>query len=206
MGLQAILDAIHRAGDEQVKEIEARTQVEVARILAQADREADAIRREACQSELNFAARERARIVQQAHGTRLRLLEDAHQKFVNEVLDCTRVRLEGLRTDPRYADLLRRLISEALSTLQGILEVSEKPCIEANQQDEPLLENIVSDIGIPLVITYSLQAGNGIIARSQDGRIVVDNRFETRLERAKLHLYHILVRAAEGELLSHVWL
>jgi vacuolar-type H+-ATPase subunit E/Vma4 len=55
-----------------------------------------------------------------------------------------------------------------------------------------LLEGLLLDLWLELPISYELNCWGGLIVKSEDGRVVVINSLETRLERAIPFLGHYL--------------
>jgi vacuolar-type H+-ATPase subunit E/Vma4 len=57
----------------------------------------------------------------------------------------------------------------------------------------------LTDLGLTLPINYNLDCWGGLIAQSEDGRVVVINTLETRLERAIPYLRRYLAALYEEE-------
>lgn len=184
MSLEAILAAIRASGQRQVDENEQRAQDQAKAILADAREEAEVLRREARERAVMPAYRERARIIHRARMERLREAGDAREAAIDTALERASQCLAGLRADPGYPAILRRLTEEALSELQGSLEDVSRARLEADPRDEALLQRILCELDLKLCVDYRLNCWGGLIARSVDGRVVVINTLESRLERA----------------------
>src|SRR5574341_33592 len=180
MSLEAILEAIGEAGDAQVSEIEARTRTQVYEILANARVEAEEIEDEAYNAAFTPSAKERARIVHKARLEAMRIIGEARETLVDMTLERTRGALAGLRTDRQYPDVLCRLLEEALAELSSSLESEAKIHMEADQRDKALVESLLRHLVVDLDVDYTQDCWGGLIARSEDGRVVVDNLLETR--------------------------
>lgn len=192
MSLQAILDAILAAGEAEVREIEARAREEIEEILAQAEAEVQRLRKEGHSATSARAAQERARIMYRAQLKTMQIVGDARQVLVDTALERTRDRLARIRTDPVYPAVLRCLTQEALVSLEGSLEAAGSASLEADPRDKALLESILLDLGVAIPTSYELDCWGGVMARSQDGRIVVVNTLEARLERATPYLRRMM--------------
>lgn len=184
MSLEAILEAIHDTGDAQVGEIEARTRTQVYEILANARVEAEDIEEEAYNNAVAPAAKERARIIHRARLEAIRLVGEAREALVDMTLERARGALAGLRTDRQYPEVLCRLLEEALAELRSSLEHEAKIHVEADRRDRAILESLLKHLDVDLEVSYTQECWGGLVARSEDGRVVVDNLLETRLERA----------------------
>lgn len=198
MSLQAILEQILATGDAQVQEIERETQAQVGEILAHARMEADRIEEDARDTSSAPAARERARIIHHARLEALRLIGSVQEDLVDSALTQTRERLAAIRSKPSYPDVLRQLTHEALDELTAPGR-EEKPVLVADTRDQPLLENNLDDLTLDLHVSYDLTCWGGLIAKSEDGRVVAINTLEARLERAMPFLRGYLAGLFEGE-------
>lgn len=184
MSLQAILAAIQASGDAQVAIVEQEAAAQVGRLRAEARSEAQQLQAAARARELQPAARERARVVQQARLETLCAVGQVREALIDAALAEARRRLAAQRDDPGYPNLLRRLVQEALDALAQSLGPVEQAQLEADPRDRELLGQIMQELGLNLAVSYNADCWGGVIARSGDGRIVVYNTLQSRLERA----------------------
>jgi len=200
MSLEAILAAIRASGERQVDENEQRAQDQAAAILADARQDAEALRREVRERVVAPAYRERARIIHRARMECLRKEGDAREAAIDTAFERASQCLAGLRGDPGYPAILRRLTEEALNELHGSLEDVSRARLQADPRDEALLQSILCERDLRLSVDYRLNCWGGLIARSADGRVVVINTLESRLERAMPALRRYLATLfEEGE-------
>ena len=201
MSLQAILDKIHIAGEVQVQEIERESQAQVGEILARARMEAHQNEEDARAASSAPAARERARIIHHARLEALRLVGHVREELVDDALTQTREQLAAIRAKPSYVDVLRQLTLKAFSELTAP-EREEKAVLVADPRDQTLLEDILNELDLNLRVSYDLSCWGGLIAKSEDGRVVAINTLETRLERATTFLRGYLAALFEEERLD----
>ena len=195
MALQAILEKIRAAGDVQIQEIEKNALAQVHEILAQARMEAQQIEEDSSANVSTPAVAERARILHRARLESLRIVGDVMDDLVDTALTRARERLASIRADPCYPDVLRTLTEEALAELAS----DGNAQLLADPRDERWLKNILSDMKLELPVRYELNCWGGLIAKSADGRVVVINTFEARLERAMIFLRRYLAALFEEE-------
>jgi len=198
MSLQAILEQIHVAGDVRVREIERETQAQVGEVLARARMKAHQIEEDARAASSTPAARERARIIHHARLEALRLVGNVREELVDSALTQTRERLATIRTNSSYADVLRQLTHEALTELTAPGR-KEKAVLVADSRDRKLLEGILADLDLDLHVSNDLTSWGGLIAKSEDSRVVAINTLEARLERATPFLRGYLAALFEEE-------
>lgn len=199
MSLLAILDAIHASGQAQVRKIENRAYRQIHEMRVNARLDAVEIEDENRSAVVAPAIRERARILHRARLEALQITGNGREALVDSVLDQTRGHLDGLRTDAAYLAVLRRLTQEALDELAVSLEKPRKARLEADPRDRKQMECILSDIGLNLEVSYCLNCWGGLVAKSQDSRVVVINTLEARLERATPYLRRYLAALFEHE-------
>ena len=197
MSLQAILGKIRASGDLQVQEIEKTTQSQVSEILAQARMEAHQIEEDSRTHASAPAIAERARIFHRARLESLRIVGDVREDMVDTAITRTRERLASLRADLSYPTVLRKLAEEALSELAS--GSAGKTQLLGDPRDRSLLKNILEDLKLDLPISFELKCWGGLIAKSEDSRVVVINTFESRLERATAFLRCHLAALFEEE-------
>ncbi|MFW6097060.1 MAG: V-type ATP synthase subunit E, partial [Chloroflexota bacterium] len=130
------------------------------------------------------AYRERARILHRARLEALRTVGDARETAINAVLAQTRIMLSQIRSTPAYPSILRRLAEESLAELERSLEDPGAAHLEIDARDEALMAEIIKSLGLQAPISCTLECWGGLVASSQDGRIVVINTLESRLDRA----------------------
>lgn len=197
MSLQVILEEIRASGDMQVQEIEKTTQSQVSETLAQARREARQIEEDSRAIASAPAIAERARIFHRARLESLRIVGDVREDMVDTAITRTRERLASLRADLSYPAVLRKLTEEALTELAS--GNAGKTQLLADPRDRSLLKNILDDLQLELPVSYELNCWGGLTAKSEDGRVVVINTLESRLERATAFLRRHLAALFEEE-------
>jgi vacuolar-type H+-ATPase subunit E/Vma4 len=186
MSLTAILAEIEAAGEAEAARLRAESEARARQLLAEAERAASARREEARCAALLPISGERARQLHHAKLEALRTIGEVRSRLVETALAETRCRLAGLRTDPNYPLILRRLIEEAIRVLGDEAEgTGAAPSwIESDPRDEMLLCAILHGLDLNLPVKPALNGWGGMVARSGDGRIVAVNTLEARLERA----------------------
>jgi vacuolar-type H+-ATPase subunit E/Vma4 len=133
----------------------------------------------------------------------LRIKGSVRETLVEAVLDQVRGRLQGLRLNAIYPTVLCRLAQTSLAELAGSLEEPGKTRLSADPRDETLLTGILHEMELNLPVSYDLECWGGLIARSDDNRVVVINTLEARLERAIPYLRRTLSAYFEDEQTDH---
>jgi vacuolar-type H+-ATPase subunit E/Vma4 len=205
MSLHAILEAIRSSGEAKALEIESRAYAQASEILRNVQLEAERIKEQACASTLEPASKERARILHRARLEALQLTGGSRKSLVDKALEQAHGRLADIRTDFIYPRVMNRLLIEALEELDGQEQGGEedqpapRDCLEADPRDRELLEGLLLELGLDLPVTYPLECWGGVIARSEDRRVVAINTLEARLEKSTPYLRRYLAALFEDE-------
>lgn len=188
MSLQEVLDSIRASGDAQLQEVEADANRQVREILMEAEAQVREINEKARETASTTAGAERARILHLAKLEALHNLGSEREALIESTLDHTRGWLENFRVDEKYKVVLRHIVEEALADIDDSTDHIDQVNIEADPRDQALLSAILSDLGVSVKVAYQLETWGGVIARTQDARIIVINTLESRLERAVPYL------------------
>ena len=199
MALFAIVEAILASGNAQVREIETQIYTQCSEIRANARLEAEQVKADAHAKAVAPAYKERARIIQRARLETLQILGSAREEFVDSALAEIHSRLANIRTDESYPKILSSLVEEALAELKESLIPVGMIQLEADSRDRLVLESTLNDIGLELSVRYVLDCWGGLVAKSEDDRVVVINTLEARLERATPYLHRYLAALFENE-------
>ncbi|MBI4444502.1 MAG: hypothetical protein HY645_01230 [Acidobacteria bacterium] len=184
MSLEKILEALENEAGSQIEQILNSANADAERIKAEASAKGRLLQEEdktAVQGQIHL---ERTRILNQAKSQSRQIILKTREELISRIAEAALEHLGRLRQEADYPHILGELVMEAISFLEqrrGVrLKVSEADGDQAIQ--------IADDLGIEANIEPTLHCSGGVKAVSTDGRILVDNTFEERLQRA-LFLY-----------------
>lgn len=189
MALEHILAAIEDEAAVEIARIEAESQRRAKAILEQASSDAVTIER-ATASALDVDLESKAaRLRNQAHIQATRTLMKAREAIVQQARDGAVVQMGALREREDYRDLLAALLDEALAALPG-----EDVVVRVDPRDRDLIALLLAELrpGAPIDVEAALDTWGGVEVASADGRIIVRNALETRLERADPYLRRLV--------------
>ncbi len=139
MSLEAILQAITTAGEEQGSQTEEQTRAQVEEILAGARQEAARVKTKAFENAVEPAARERSRILHLAKLEVLHATGGLRETLVDTALEGAGGRLSGIRTQAAYRQVLYYLTSEALAEIKLSSVESQAACLEIDPRDRSIM-------------------------------------------------------------------
>ncbi|VUT28317.1 MAG: V-type ATP synthase subunit E [Candidatus Syntrophoarchaeum sp. GoM_oil] len=176
--------------DEIISKIDGRASVEVDKIIQEANTSREKVLDEAkaeaerkkqliLEKGEKDAILEKQRILADAKLKAKRFRWEAQEDLIGQVLDAATDKVRKVRSDSKYGDILKGLIQEAASSIgEDELEVV------FTEGDSVDLEKISGEIGVKLSCSDDTISGmGGVVVRTTDGRIEVDNTFERRIER-----------------------
>jgi V/A-type H+-transporting ATPase subunit E len=194
MSLEVILEAIETSGEAELRQLQQETETRKQQILAEAEQNAALRQDMSRQTVVSPVAGERARRLHQARLEALQIVASARDQLVASAMEQTRACLMELRRKPLYKHVLQGLIEEAVRAL-GDDELNlataipaKPPWLEIDARDEILVRGILLDLDRDLAIKPTLNCWGGVSVHSGDGRIIVTNTLESRLERATPYL------------------
>jgi vacuolar-type H+-ATPase subunit E/Vma4 len=121
---------------------------------------------------------------------RKKLLEKK-EELVDRIFTEAENRLIELRGSKDYVDIISRSVEEAVATINGdaIVEFGEKDSdIFTSETTSSMESRVAESLGRKLQLQFQCVGGRisaGVIIKSKDGRIIIDNSFSGRLRRLK---------------------
>lgn len=178
MPLSKLLEALEadseREAERITREAEARAQQILAEARQAAERAEETTRREAVAS-LPAA---QARIDYEAQLKIQEMFANVREQVIGRAMGAVTDELVKLPDTPRYADVMRALLEEAVHLIDADLVV------RVRAEDKKLIEKLAKELGRKATVEATLTGWGGLIALSADGGVRVDNTLEARLESA----------------------
>jgi vacuolar-type H+-ATPase subunit E/Vma4 len=187
MALKDILSVIAADAEEEARAIrQAAEQAYRVRMQVVED-EANALRAGIVAEAQHLAEQERVRILHRVRLENLRQRLQVQQSAFLAAVCEAQGSVSGARERSDYGELLARLVGEAWGCI-------DKPAmVVVHPDDEQLLRAILDEQGIrPHAIETRADLAPGVMVRTLDGRIAVDNTLTSRLLRARPDLHALL--------------
>jgi len=180
--IQAIIDGIFEAGQQQISEIEGAAEKKVDEIRSKAEAEANVLKKRILkdgQARLNRAS---ALIEQQAVMQALQLHAGVRQGLIENVLEKVKEKMSTVRNDKRYKKILEMLAVDAANAIKPSLLDGQKVILHFNEQDKAIAKSFVKELGEQVIPKYDISCQGGCIAESEDGLVRTLNTFESRFQ------------------------
>lgn len=178
----AIFDGIREIYQQQILAAENKTDEEVARIEADSAQKILSLRKKMLEEVRRRFSREHANIKQQTEIQKLKIIADARQALIDEVLDQVAVGFKNFRQEIRYQDVFNIMVDEAIYLLKPSLLINQGITLFIDSRDRNLIAKYENKSNHSMEINDSLTCWGGCIAESADGLVSVKNTLESRLE------------------------
>jgi len=180
--IQAIIDGIFKAGQQQISEIEGAAEKKVNEIRSKAEAEANVLKKRILkdgQARLNRAS---ALIEQQAVMQALQLHACVRQELIENVLEKVNEKMSTVRNDKRYKKILEMLAVDAVNAIKPSLLDGQKVILHFDEQHKAIAKGFVKELGEQVIPKYDISCQGGCIAESEDGLVRTLNTFESRFQ------------------------
>lgn len=189
--------------EELRKAVIERAMIEAEEIVRDAQKRAEGIIREAEAKKRAIVEEERRRILSElgleakladARREARLIIARAKNEIVEELKKRVRERLESMSVDERR-ESLRKLLGESLEELRKCGFETTGLIIRVSPRDKDLLEEIIEEMGLTATIVENEGIVGGLVISTPEGEVYIDNRYETRLEKALRNVLSELFRA-----------
>lgn len=180
MALEDILRALEDNVENRIEAIKQDTQQRVNEIISEVEKEAARSKRLRLRKVQDAIKSECTGIVYSASLKAKNELIKAQEETVDEAFRLAEQRLSGLHSNEEYPKVFELLLDECLEVLDG------EVVLRVRADDRDLLDKLMANRHVPYSFSETpLEASGGLVAGSPDGKVIVYNSFESRLDKAK---------------------
>lgn len=180
MAIDDLIQAVEVSGQERIQEIRERSRAEADEIIREAQAKDLPIKKRFMEEATQSVAIQRNKILSEVREKSRMEIIKAKNEIFERVFEEAVASLGSSRAHPKYREILKTLLREALGDLG-----SDKVILHIDKRDESLLKDILAELKVSGEITADLTSAGGLNAYSQDERFVVFNTLESRLKKAK---------------------
>jgi V/A-type H+-transporting ATPase subunit E len=184
--VEKIIQRIEEDSRAEVEGILREARDKAEKIKAEAEKKAKGIEDEIIGKGKREAEQEKQRIIANARLRARKMKLDAKEEVIRAALEEAEKKLKKVSTSKDYPKVLENLIEEAAISI-GEKEVK----IFVRKEDAriltaDLLEKLSKEAKCKISLSsQTINTCGGVIARTNDGRVEVDNTLETRMERMR---------------------
>jgi V/A-type H+-transporting ATPase subunit E len=191
MAYENLLKSVEESAQEREQELREKAQSAVQAISEDTQNQAAEIQQSLLAETKKAVAIEKNKRIYLTKGENKETLIKTKEKIVSKAFHDAEQRLSGLRNDPKYPAVFKKLAHEAIEAVGG-----EKFHIHIDKRDEHLVKRILSDMNLTGEIIADLQCSGGLVVSTRNESVKISNTLESRLERAKerkkLEIYAVM--------------
>lgn len=188
MELDAILDGIQTAGQQQIDQIHREAERKTSQIKSKIQKDADVQKKRILDDGKAHLHREQAMIEQQAVIQALQIHADARQSLIERVIKKAAEGFSNLRNSKDYKVILGNLIGEALDCIKPSLINDQKIVLHFDPRDKALIKSLLKNITQEVDVQYDIECSGGCNAETEDGMVLALNTIESRFEHAEPYI------------------
>ncbi len=179
MGLEDILHAMEQETEGEVGEIVAEAEATAEKMMAEGQERVCQIMERHRQEIAPTLSAEEARITNEARLEALKAVMQTREELIDGAFHAAQEQLRDLRSRADYPEILERWTREVFE------ELGEDLVVDVGQEDMELIRSLLEKMGVAATINSGLDSAGGLSATSGDGRILVVNTIDSRLENAR---------------------
>ncbi len=195
MDYENLMKSMDAGAEEKMAELRQKAQKTCAEIKSMAHAKAIEIKRLHMDSAMKTVMLERNRNLYTANTEARKQIGSLKHELYNEAFALARERLASVRESGNYESIFRSMTEEAVRSL-GEGEV----VLHVDKRDIDLCRKVAGGLGIRCDIRANNDCTGGLIATSKDGKVVVYNTIESRLETARRRLRLDIFNTLYGDL------
>lgn len=178
MSIQSLLQTLEKEAEQEKNKILEEEEKQIASIKQDAEEKARIIRSEVLQKAKEEIDIEEAKMIGQARSQANMEVLEARRKGFDLVLHLAKERLKNLSKETDYIQQFEFLAREAVAGLKGKLTAEVSP------QDVSLAQDIFKKLKREIEVKANPKVQGGIIVKSPETHISVENTLESRLQKA----------------------
>ena len=195
MPYEQLIQSVDECAEDKVRMIRERATRRAAEIHDEAAVKEKRIKQKHEEAARTAVETERGRSVAQVKKeTRMQLIH-AKDEVYQKAFTGAKEKLSHLRTEAHYASDFKKMLQEAVSELEG-----ESLILRIDKRDEALCKKLVSELNLNCGIVTDITTDGGLEVSTKDGRFVIKNTIESRLERSKVLIKPEIFATLYGDL------
>lgn len=182
MALKDMLKALEEEGQQQLKEITETARKQARDIIEAAEQQAAGIKDQYVERMNKVIAGEKTKLMSDATVYVKREVSRAKEEVIGSAFNTTSDNLRNTRTAKDYPETFERLAREAVSQTEGPVVA------HVDSRDAKLADSVLKKIGADYTLKPDLKTAGGLNITVDNGRIVIENTLEVRIDRARRFL------------------
>ena len=183
MPFEQLIESVELCAEDKVRVIKEKASQDAENIITEAKGKDEIIKKKYLDAVKKTAEKERRKSIAKMneinHMQLIRAKDDVYKHAFAEAQKT----LISVRNQANYENILRKLLKETILELEG-----EEILLHIDKQDESLCKKLLKELKLNHEIVTDITSIGGLNASTRDGKFIVFNTIESRLETAKVQL------------------
>ena len=181
MPYEQLIESVEMCAEDKIRAIKEKATGEAEDIKAEAMKKDEMIKKRYLDAVRKTVESERSKSLGKVNEeTRMQLTRAKDDVFQHAFTEAQKI-LQSVRGQANYENIFKTLLKEAVTELEG-----EEILLHIDKKDEHLCKKVLSELKLNCVIVTDITCAGGLNASTKDGRFIIFNTVDSRIERAKV--------------------
>jgi len=180
MTYENLIASMEVNAEKSIAELVQKARHEAEEIMRSAEAKADTIRAAYLENAQKLAESERNRLTYKVKAENKMEIIKEKDAVIQQAFFDAKKSLESFRDDASYKENFRKMFKEAVSELEG-----ERVILHVDARDQMLSGQVLDELGWNAEVVGDLTSEGGLAVTSKDGKLLVSNTIESRLNNVK---------------------
>jgi len=180
MTYENLIASMGASAEKSIRAVTQKAHQEAIEIKRSAQAKGEEIKASYCENARKSAEIERNKLIYNAKAeNKMRIIKEKDALIQRAFFDAKKS-LDSFRADANYTGNFKKMLQEAVRELEG-----EKVSLHIDPRDEPLCRQVLDELGRNSEIVGDLTNAGGLAVSTKDGKVLVSNTIESRLNNSK---------------------
>jgi V/A-type H+-transporting ATPase subunit E len=183
MPYEQLIESVEMCAEDKIRAIKEKATSDAGEIKAEAKKKDEMIKKRYLDAVRKTVESERSKSLGKVHEeTRMQLTRARDDVFQHAFTEAQKI-LQSVRGQANYENIFKTLLKEAVAELEG-----EEILLHIDKKDENLCKKVLSELKLNCGIVTDITCAGGLNASTKDGKFIIFNTVDSRIERAKVLL------------------
>jgi V/A-type H+-transporting ATPase subunit E len=181
MPYEQLIESVEMCAEDKIREIKEKATSDAGEIKAEAKKKDEMIKKRYLDAVRKTVESERSKSLGKVHeDIRMQLTRAKDDVFQHAFAEAQKI-LQSVRGQANYETIFKNLLKEAVTELEG-----EEIFLHIDKRDENLRKKVLSELKLNCEVVTDITCAGGLNASTKDGKFIIFNTVDSRIERAKV--------------------
>ena len=183
MPYEQLIESVEMCAEDKIRVIKEKATGDAEEIKAEAEKKDEMIKKRYLDAVRKTVESERSKSLGKVNeDIRMQLTRAKDDVFQHAFTEAQKI-LQSVRGQANYENIFKTLLKEAVTELEG-----EEILLHIDKKDENLCKKLLSELKLNCGIVTDITCAGGLNVSTKDGRFIIFNTVDSRIERAKMLL------------------